>query len=118
MTERSVAREEARVAAALAELTALIRVHYPDASFAAVPGDDPTGVYLITTVDVDDPDAVTDLVIEHTLRLQLDEGLPVYVIPIRPIGRVIEKRRRRVVVQRKPFLLRRSRVIAGRGRVL
>ena len=85
-----------RIDRAVAELQDLIRGRYPDAHFDVSAGDDPDGVYLTVTVDIDDPDEVTDLVIDRTMRLQVEEGLPVYVVPIRPLGRVMETRRRRL----------------------
>jgi hypothetical protein len=77
------------VRAAVAELKELIRRHYPTATFTVGPGEDEPGlVHLMATVDVDDPDEVVDLVIERMLELQLDEGVPVYVIPVRTPERV------------------------------
>jgi hypothetical protein len=53
---------------AVAELTGMIRQHYPDTTFAIGPGeDDPQGTYITATVDVDDPDVVTDLTIDREL---------------------------------------------------
>jgi hypothetical protein len=73
---------------AVSELTGLIRERYPTAAFTVEPGeDDPEVTHLTTTVDLDDPDEVTDLVIERMLELTIDEGIPVYVIPIRTPAR-------------------------------
>jgi hypothetical protein len=44
--------------------------------------DDPDITLLWTTVDVDDPDKVLDLVQERQLQWQIEEGVPVYVVPI------------------------------------
>ncbi len=69
---------------AVAELTGMIRQQYPNTTFAIGPGeDDPRGTYITATVDVDDPDVVTDLTLDRELALQIDQRLPVYVIPIR-----------------------------------
>jgi len=69
---------------AVNELIGLIRAHYPDASYAVGPGqDDPWSTYITAMVDLDDPDVVTDLTIERELELQIEVGIPVYVIPIR-----------------------------------
>jgi hypothetical protein len=74
---------------AVTELTGLIRERYPTASFVTEPGtDDGQVTHLVATVDVDDPDEVTDLTIERELQLQIDEGVPVYVIPLRTPERV------------------------------
>ena len=53
--------------------------------------------HITTTVDLDDPDEVVDLVIERMLELQIDEGLPVYVIPIRTAERVAALRQQQHV---------------------
>jgi hypothetical protein len=69
---------------AVAELIEIIARHYPTASFAVHPGeDDPTATHITATVDADDPDEVLELVLERELALQLEQGIPVYVIPIR-----------------------------------
>jgi hypothetical protein len=86
-----------RMRAAVAELQERIRSRYPTATFAVGGGwDDPDGVYITATVDLDDPDEVIDLIVERLLELQIDEGLPVYVIPTRTPERVaamLEERR-------------------------
>jgi hypothetical protein len=88
MTFTEVPLDDPRVAAALAELQALITAHYPTATFSTARGEDPEGMYLTATVDVDDTDDVVDQFIARLLDLQIEEGLPVYVIPVRPIARV------------------------------
>jgi hypothetical protein len=47
------------------------------------PGEDPEGLYVLATVDVDDTDAVVDVYIDRLLTLQIDDGLPIYVVPLR-----------------------------------
>lgn len=80
---------------AVNELIGIIRQHYPAASFMVGPGeDDPAVTHITTTVDTDDPDEIVDLVIDRMLELQLDQGIPVYVIPIRTPERVGALRRR------------------------
>ena len=96
MSHETEHRHDPRIAEAVAELQALIKSRYPDAHFDVSAGDDPEGVYLTATVDLEDPDEVTDLVIDRTLQLQVEEQLPVYVVPIRPLSRVMEARRRRL----------------------
>ena len=88
--------DDPRIVAAVDELTRLITGRYPDAQIDVSEGDDPDGVYLTATIDIDDPDEVTDLVIDRTMALQIKEELPVYVVPIRPISRVMDNRRRRM----------------------
>lgn len=88
----SVARaldEDPRLLAAASELRALIAARYPEAAFELASGDDPAGLYLIPTVDVDDTEEVAEVVSDRLLTLQVDEELPVYVFPIRPLTRVL-----------------------------
>lgn len=74
----------------------LIRAHYPTAAFSVEHGiDDPEAVHLVATVDIDDPDAVVDLTIDRELQLQLDDGLPIHVIPRRTPARVAALQRDR-----------------------
>ena len=74
---------------ALHELQRLITARFPQAAFAVEEGFDPEGIYLVTTVDIADTDEVTALVGDRLVELQVDEGLPVYVTPLRPIERVV-----------------------------
>ena len=93
-------------AAAVRELTALVAQHYPETSFVVVPGqDDPEATHIIATVDVDDPDDVVDLVIDRMLVLQIQEGLPVHLIPIRTPERVASLLRSRHLQERSEALL-------------
>ena len=79
---------DSRIQAAIAELQDLIRARYPEATFSVGYGEDPDGVYLRATVDVDDRNDVADLFIDRLVSIQVDEGLPVYVVPVRPPERV------------------------------
>ncbi len=72
-----------RIEAALAELKGLISSRYPAATFAVGEGDDPEGVYLTATVDVDDRGEVIDLFVDRLVDLQVEEGLPIFVVPVR-----------------------------------
>lgn len=82
---------DVRIDAAITELRQMINSHFPTATFAITHGDDPEGVYLIPTVDVEDTEEVFDVVVERLLQLQIDDELPVYVIPIRPEARVLQE---------------------------
>jgi hypothetical protein len=75
--------QDPRIEAALQELRALIHARYPTAAFLTFPGDDPAGMYLQAVVDVEDTDEVVDVIIDRLLAMQVDEGLPIYVIPVR-----------------------------------
>lgn len=80
---------------AIRELAALIAQRYPTATISVGPGEEDPGVTHITAmVDLDDPDEVADLVMDRMLELHLDEGVPVYVIPVRTPERVAALRRR------------------------
>lgn len=76
---------------ALSELQERIRAQFPTATFEVARGiDDLREIHLLTTVDVEDPEEVLDLVIDRVLELQIDEGLPIHVIPPRPSERELE----------------------------
>ncbi len=81
---------------ALAELQGMIAAGYPGTQFSVFRGDDPDGWYLRAVVDVDDPDEVTDLVLDRLVDLQLDQGLPIHIIPIRTPERLATLRARQV----------------------
>jgi hypothetical protein len=81
---------EPRVQHAIQELQTLIQGRFPTASFTISRGEDaPENLHLITTVDIDDTDEVLDLVIDRVVELQVEEGIPIHVIPIRPPERVL-----------------------------
>jgi hypothetical protein len=77
-----------RILAAIDELTTLIRVHYPDASFDVFRGEDPDGVYLRATVDMDDSEQVIEVVLDKLYEIQVERALPVHVVTTQPLARV------------------------------
>src|SRR5947209_1821237 len=78
------------VQSAVDELREVISRRYPSASFDIVSDPDETeNVDMWTTVDLDDPDEVLDLVIDRLLQLQVEERVPVHVIPVRSPERVL-----------------------------
>ena len=83
MRQEPVNGTDRRVEAALAELQRLIEKRYPDATFVVFHGEDPEGLYLRATVDVEDTDEVMDAVVDRLHELQVEEELPVYVLPVR-----------------------------------
>lgn len=93
MTRAAEARYEdldPRVQAALDELRGVIAEHYPQATFAISRGhDEPENIHLVTTLDLDDPDEVLDLVGHRLDQLQVDERIPVHVIPVRTPERLL-----------------------------
>jgi hypothetical protein len=91
---------------AINELQGRISERFPQASFVVEEGFDPKGIYLVTTVDIADTDEVIDVVGDRLVELQVDEGLPIYVTPLRPIQRVIaELREREQTTSRSPLPL-------------
>ena len=78
-----------RLRAALDELRAIIRRHYPEVRFRLTRGlDDPTIVELVAIIDVDDPDRLLDIVIDRQMQFQIEEGLLIFVVTERPPERV------------------------------
>ena len=104
MTREHSSTTDPRMQAAIAELKQLIVSRYPDATFTVTHEEDPDGIYLTPTVDVEDTDEVVDLFIDRLLELQIDEGLPVYVVPVRPVARVAEQLRESGQLQRRPAI--------------
>jgi hypothetical protein len=89
MKAEHVALDTLHMQAAIMELQGLIRQHYPDTTFEVVYGDDPTGIYVLATVDVEDTEAVVDIYIDRLLELQIDAGIAIYLVPVRPLARVL-----------------------------
>ncbi|OGY28419.1 MAG: hypothetical protein A2802_01940 [Candidatus Woykebacteria bacterium RIFCSPHIGHO2_01_FULL_43_29] len=82
---------DTHVQRAISELQAVITERYPTATFDVTAGEDePTAIHLRTTVDLDDPDEVLDLVIDRVLAFQVEQGIPVHVIPLRTPKRLAQ----------------------------
>jgi hypothetical protein len=86
-----------RMEEAVQELKRLITARFPQAAFVVEEGCDPEGIYLVTTVDIADTDEVIAVIGDRLVELQVDEGLPLYVTPLRPIKRVLAQLREREV---------------------
>lgn len=87
--ERAVSLDP-RMQRAVDEVRAVIRQRYPEASFTLSRGiDEPEQIHLTAAVDVEDPDEVLDLVLDRLLALEVDEGIPLYLIPIRTPERIL-----------------------------
>ena len=72
-----------RMQRAVEELKGLVQHHYPEATFHVTRDpEERRSIDILTTVDVDDRQVVTDIVRERVLELQLHEHLPVHVIPL------------------------------------
>jgi hypothetical protein len=74
-----------RARRAISELKTLIRRKYPNALFTVSHGEDPEGIYLHAVVDVADIDEVIGVFGDRLLEMQVEEGLPVYVIPLEAV---------------------------------
>jgi len=80
---------------AVSELTGLIHQHFPTATFQVRRGvEDPEETFITTTVDIEDPDEVLEPIMDRMLALQLDEEVPVYVVPVHTPERIAETQRR------------------------
>ncbi len=80
---------------AVTELKECIARRFPTATFRVRRGsDDPGQTYIVATVDIEDPDVVMDTVLERLLEMQLDEGLPISVVPVHTPERIAETRQR------------------------
>lgn len=77
-----------RITAGIDELKGLITARYPDARFAIFEGEDPEGVYLRAIVDIDDSSDVMETVLDKLYELEVEQGLPVYVVTSQPPERV------------------------------
>jgi hypothetical protein len=89
MSHEQLHSDDPRISQALNELAELVRSHYPEATFQVTPAeDDPSIVHLLARVDVEDTEEVADLVMDRMIQMQVDEGLPIYVIPLRTAERI------------------------------
>jgi len=85
MTDEQERLMDTRTQAALTELKELIKQRYPDATFYVTRSqDDPEAIHLVTMVDVDDRGPVLDAVMDRMMELQIEDELPIFVIPVRP----------------------------------
>jgi len=74
--------------------------------------DDPNSIHITAIVDIDGPDEVGDLVLDRVLELQVDEGIPIHVIPIRTPKRVMAELREQLASS--PTRPRRTIPLLGR----
>ncbi len=92
------------LAAAVEEITALLRLHYPEVRVETVPGDRPGSLQLVVIADVEDPEEVLAVVNER-LRAWAARGVHLSVVPVRPPERILEyyraRRARRPPVKRQ-----------------
>src|SRR5262245_21432862 len=82
-----------KLQAAVDELAGRIASSYPGAAFRVSHHPDDAGMVLLDAiVDMDDTEAVNDLILERMEQLRLDEGVPILVIPLRTPERVARLR--------------------------
>lgn len=94
MSENGLRPVGPRMQAAIAELQALILDRFPDTTFDVGEADEHGVVFVRAVVDVDDPDEVTAIFIDRMVDLLVEDGLPVYVVPVRtPAREAVERRR-------------------------
>lgn len=89
------AENDPRLQTALDELRGLIRAAYPTATFVIAHGYEPPGIRLIVTLDIDELDDAMDVFIPRLVDMQVEEGLPVYVVLGQPLERVVAELRGR-----------------------
>jgi hypothetical protein len=92
-TRSSWTDAEPAIEAAPEEARALILRRFPEASFTVAHGDDANGTHFIPIVDVDNLGEVTAVGLGRVLDLQVEEELPMYVIPDQPLERVLARLR-------------------------
>lgn len=75
------------------QLQETISSQYPTTIYELVRSpDDPAALHLLAAADVDDPDEVGDLVVERVVTLQVAEGIPLHLIPLRSHKRIADAR--------------------------
>ncbi len=85
----------ARMMRAIAELQTMLLAVHPDALFETSHGEDPEGVNLTVTVDTEDITQVLDIVLDRMVEMQVEEGLAIYVVPVRPPDKELRQLRGR-----------------------
>jgi hypothetical protein len=89
MRTEQAPRLSPRMQQAVDELTGLVRTHYPEATFRVSRSpEDRRGIHLLATVDVEDTDTVMDIVVDRVVELQVEQHLPIHVIPLHTPARV------------------------------
>lgn len=86
MRTKRISASDPRMRRAIKELKNAILSRFPEATFEVESGEDPEGVYIITTIEVDDGTEVFDVIGDRLVDMQVDEGLPIHVIPVQPLG--------------------------------
>lgn len=83
MTEAWTWAPYSRVREAAEELKGVIRARYPDAQFRLSRDPNQQRSWLLwTTVDVDDPEEVSNLVVDREVEMLAEEHIPLHVIVV------------------------------------
>lgn len=83
MTIQRDSMTDPKMQAAVAELQHLILTRFPSTVFTVGEADDPDGLYMRAVVDVDDTDEVIEVFLDRMTDIQVEDGLPIYVVPVR-----------------------------------
>lgn len=94
MSENDLRPIGPQMQAAIAELQALILEKFPDTTFDEGEADEHGVVFVRAVVDVNDTDEVTATFIDRMVDLLVDDGLAIYIVPIRTPAREAAERRR------------------------
>ena len=76
---------------AITEIQSLISDAFPGTLYETSYQDDPAGMHMIAKIDTEDIDAVVDCFIDRLLTMQVDENLPLYVIPVRSAKQAVKQ---------------------------
>lgn len=96
MATRRLTKRQERIQQALEELKGVIQAKYPDVQFEITRGpEDPRQINLLAKADIEDTDEIKDLIIDREFELQVEERLPIHVIPLWPEDRAHEELRKR-----------------------
>lgn len=88
MTAQREPKLRPKMQQAIEELKEIIRRKYPEATFRVERSpEDPRIIELMPTVDVEDTDEVMDVVVGRLGELQIEERLPLFVVPLRTPAR-------------------------------
>jgi len=96
-----------RARAAIDELKHSILSRHSDATFIVHPGfDDPRSISLEVYVDLDDPHQILEEIIDRVVDIQVDEGIPLHVLPLHTPERALAASIAYAERQRDPWRLR------------
>ena len=104
MSPERIRATDPKVATALDELKDLIAARYPDATFDVFEGEDPDGVYLRATVDIEDSSDALLPALDKLHELEVEQGLPIYVVTDQPLERVAAQLKARAAEPRPTLL--------------